>query len=118
VTEHADCSLTRSHRGSDWREEITMTTTDLTTAPRELDARTSDGIDVRLSWHPTTDAVTVSVVDKPREQAFEFVVDPAKARDAFHHPFAYAAFSGVRELALLDAGGDEHVAASSNPFWG
>jgi hypothetical protein len=76
-------------------EEIEMTTSDLIRAARELDARTGDGIDVRLFWQPTSDEVIVSVFDSTNKQAFELLVDPAEALEAFHHPFAYAAFQGV-----------------------
>jgi len=66
-----------------------MTISDFTDEARELDRRAGDGIDVRLLWHPTTGTVSVSVFDTTHEEAFEFVVDPANALDAFHHPFAY-----------------------------
>lgn len=69
-------------------------TTDITAA-RELDARTGDGIDVRLLWYAATDAVTVSVYDAKYRNGFEFVVEPNEALDAFHHPFAYASFRGI-----------------------
>ena len=72
-----------------------MTTSDFTSEPRELDTRAGDGIDVRLFWHPATDTLTVSVFDSTNEQAFELVVDPGEALDAFHHPFAYAAFQSI-----------------------
>ena len=88
-----------------------MTTSDFTSEARELDARSGDGIDVRLFWHPDTGAVTVSVFDTTHEQAFELVVDPARALDAFTHPFAYAAFTGVPFEAPLRARDEEPVAA-------
>ena len=72
-----------------------MNTTDFTGEVRELDARAAEGIDVRLFWHPATDTVSISVFDSTREESFELVVESAEALDAFHHPFAYAAFRGV-----------------------
>ena len=63
-----------------------MTTSDFTSEAKELDARTGDGFDVRLFWHPATDTVTVSVFDATHEQSFELVVEPGKALDAFRHP--------------------------------
>ena len=45
-----------------------------TPTTRELAARESDGVRVRLLWHPREDAVTA-----------------ATGLDAFHHPFAHAA---------------------------
>ena len=88
-----------------------MTTSDFTSDARELDARMGDGIDVRLFWHPGTDRVTVSVFDSTNEQAFELLVDPARALDAFHHPFAYAASRGVPFAAPIRAHDEEPVAA-------
>lgn len=72
-----------------------MTSTIEITEARELDARAGDGIDVRLLWYPATNTVTVTVIDATRDHSFELAVEPAKALDAFHHPFAYAAFRGV-----------------------
>ncbi len=72
-----------------------MTSATNITEARELDARAGDGIDVRLLWYPATDTVTVSVFDLTHENAFELVVDSDHALDAFHHPFAYAAFQGI-----------------------
>jgi hypothetical protein len=61
-----------------------------TTPLRELDHRTTDGIDVRLLWNPSTNGVTVSVLDGRSGELFELAVAAADALDAFHHPFAYA----------------------------
>jgi hypothetical protein len=58
---------------------------------RELAARDSDGIHVRLLWHPPKDAVTVSVEDARAGDRFQIAVAPERALDAFYHPFAYAA---------------------------
>jgi hypothetical protein len=57
---------------------------------RELDRRTHDGIDVRLLWNSQTDQVSVVVEDQRGGMSFEFEVEPADARAAFRHPFAYA----------------------------
>lgn len=56
---------------------------------RELDGRTSDGIDVRLFWQPQTHRVSVAVTDRRADSSFEFEVDPADALAAFRHPYAY-----------------------------
>ena len=61
-----------------------------TAQTRELAARESDGIQVVLHWHPDEDAVTVSVEDARAGDRFH-IVAPARALDAFYHPFAYAA---------------------------
>jgi hypothetical protein len=61
---------------------------------RELDHRHANGIDVTLSWSPSTDTIFVTVLDEAGDP-FELIVDPHEALDAFHHPFAYAAFRGL-----------------------
>jgi hypothetical protein len=61
------------------------------TSTRELAARESDGISVRLLWHPRENAVTVSVEDARVGDCFQLAVAPERALDAFQHPFAYAA---------------------------
>jgi len=58
---------------------------------QELASRESDGLAVRLVWHPSEDAVTVSVTDSRTGDRFQLVVDRKRALDAFYHPFAYAA---------------------------
>jgi hypothetical protein len=58
---------------------------------RELASRESDGLTVRLVWHPGKDAVTVSVTDSRTGDRFQLAVDRRRALDAFYHPFAYAA---------------------------
>jgi hypothetical protein len=57
---------------------------------RELDSRTSDGIHVRLLWHPTEDRLSVEVNDTNTSEIFELPVrDRGRALDVFRHPFAY-----------------------------
>jgi hypothetical protein len=58
---------------------------------RELDHRASDGIEVRLLWDAETKDVLVSVVERDGV-GFEFQVPATDALDAFHHPYAYAAY--------------------------
>jgi hypothetical protein len=60
-----------------------------TTTLRELDGRTSDGIDVSLLWDPRTNAVSVAVTDTRQGGSFEFEVEPGDALEAFWHPYAY-----------------------------
>ena len=60
------------------------------TDARELDQRSSNGIEVTLLWSPRTNRVWISVADDRRDHAFELDVDPSDALDAFHHPYAYA----------------------------
>jgi hypothetical protein len=59
--------------------------------PRELAARESDGIHVRLLWHPREDAVTVTVADSRDGRHFDLAVARDRALEVFYHPFAYAA---------------------------
>ena len=61
-----------------------------TSAIRELDQRTGDGISVTLLWSAQTNRVFISVLEQRHGVAFEFEVAAADARDAFHHPYAYA----------------------------
>lgn len=63
----------------------------MTTTTRELDHRHNDGIDVTLLWDAATNRVSVFVRDARAEMAFELDVEPSRALDAFHHPYAYAA---------------------------
>jgi hypothetical protein len=69
---------------------------------RELDHRHANGIDVTLSWSPAADAVFVTVLDEAGD-SFELVVDPHEALDAFHHPYAYAAFRGLPVTVEVEA---------------
>jgi len=57
---------------------------------RELDHRTSDGIEVTLFWTKPSDRLTIAVVDTRSDEALEFDVDGNAALDAFNHPYAYA----------------------------
>lgn len=66
---------------------------------KELDARSGDGIDVRLLWYGATNTVTVSVRDASRDHGFELAVDPARALEAFRHPFAFASARGIPFVA-------------------
>jgi hypothetical protein len=59
------------------------------TAVRELDHRTSDGIDVRLWWSEPTNHVFLTLEDLRSGELYELVVPGADAFDAFHHPYAY-----------------------------
>ena len=65
----------------------------MTTTIRELDHRHNDGIDVTLLWDAATNRVSVFVRDARAGEAFEVDVEPGRALDAFHHPYAYAATS-------------------------
>lgn len=66
-----------------------------TTSRLELDYREGDGIAVTLSWDCAANRVVVSVLHAATNESFELTVEDANARDAFEHPFAYAAFRGA-----------------------
>jgi hypothetical protein len=72
------------------RDGDTMTTIDSPTL-RELDARTTDGIDVRLLWSPDDDTVLLQVDDGELGTRLVLPVPPDEASFAFRHPFAWAA---------------------------
>ena len=80
-----------------------MTATIHNSQAKELDARSGDGIDVRLLWYPATNTVTVSVHDASRDHVFELAIDRARALEAFHHPFAFASSQGVPFAAPMRA---------------
>jgi hypothetical protein len=67
-----------------------MTTTDSPTTLRELDARTNDGLDIRLLWRAHDDVVLLQVDDAELQLRLVVPVPPDDAMFAFHHPFAFA----------------------------
>ena len=71
---------------------------------RELAHRSADGIEVRLLWRASDDALAIEVFDRGADQVFELPVARDRALDAFYHPYAYAAYQGVvYEPAVLNA---------------
>ncbi len=66
---------------------------------RELDFRSTDGLEVTLLWQPETNRVSVTVFDAKTGDDFDLDVDPGDATDAFHHPYAYAASRGLHFIA-------------------
>ena len=77
-----------------------QTTIDSTQIPMELDRRENHGIAVSLLWQQATGIVSVAVTDDLTGDAFELVVPPSHALDAFHHPYAYAANGAVSTTTL------------------
>jgi hypothetical protein len=59
---------------------------------RELAQRLSGTDEIRLLWNPESERVELSVRDVETGEGFHLEVTPALAFDAFHHPFAYAAW--------------------------
>ena len=70
---------------------------------RELAARQSDGVEVRLLWDEDSDTISVVVADVREGASFEVPVDPQHALDAFNHPYGYAALCGLSLLAAAEA---------------
>lgn len=63
----------------------------------ELDSRSGDGLHVRLLWLTPDDRLFVTVTDSKHNQRFCVEVrDRGRARDVFHHPFAYASHYGAQ----------------------
>jgi len=58
---------------------------------RELAKRLSGTVEVLLQWQPEADQVELSVHDLATDAGFHLEIAPAKAMDAFYHPYAYAA---------------------------
>jgi hypothetical protein len=59
---------------------------------RELDSRSSNGIDIRLLWRPSDDRALVEMYDgRTGETVRVEVRDGERALEVFLHPFAYAA---------------------------
>lgn len=65
----------------------------------ELAHRSGDGIAVTLYWERNGGAVAVEVEHLATGSTFELNVDPARALEAYYHPFGYAAH---RRPELLD----------------
>jgi hypothetical protein len=77
---------------------MTATTT---TLMRELDHRSSNGIDVRLMWCERDGRVHVAVNDTKTGETFTVEVrEGESAAKVFQHPFAYA---GRRSPATADS---------------
>jgi hypothetical protein len=81
---------------------------------RELAHRATDGLEVMLFWHQTTNELTVSVSDERTGAYFELAADPDEALDVFYHPYAHAAFRGVPYDEALLASWAEAAASHSH----
>ena len=62
----------------------------------ELCFRANDGIEVALLWQKEENRLVVAVSDAATGDSFEIDVASHEALDAFEHPYAYAAFSGIK----------------------
>jgi hypothetical protein len=82
---------------------MTTTTDILEEQALELDERENDGIRVTLVWNRGTGELKVLVSDERTLESFVIDVTEAdNAYDVFNHPFAYAAFRGLRETSPVE----------------
>ena len=63
------------------------------TARRELARRVSGGLEIALFWDRRDNSTSIDLHDDAVEETISFRVPPAKALDAFHHPFAHLRWS-------------------------
>ena len=69
---------------------------DATNPYRELAYRANDGVEVVLFWQQNTDDLTVALSDERSGTYLELAAAPDQALDVFNHPYAHAAFRGLR----------------------
>jgi hypothetical protein len=62
---------------------------------RELAYRATDGLEIVLLWHQSSDGIMVAVSDERTGAYFELDAAPEEALQVFDHPYAYAAARGV-----------------------
>jgi hypothetical protein len=62
-----------------------------TTGTGNLASRTGGGLTVVLHWDQHDRSIAVSVQDLGQGNELTFLAEPHRAREAFEHPFAYAA---------------------------
>jgi hypothetical protein len=89
------------NEGDDMHPELRMAEA---TAPprehiRELDERSSNGTLVRLFWLQGTRELWVEICEPEFDVTIVIPVDPERALEAFHHPYAYAAAHNALPLA-------------------
>jgi hypothetical protein len=66
---------------------------------RELAHRSSNGIEVTLSWRAETDELLVCVYDKRRDAYFEIQPERHFALDVYYHPYAHVGHGDDRLAA-------------------
>ncbi len=59
-------------------------------ASRELAYRNKNGLEVTLLWNPSSNEVSVEVIDQLDDSGFRLPIAGHLALDAFNHPYAYA----------------------------
>jgi len=64
---------------------------------RELNSRINVGVHIRLLWCQDDGRLAVAVTDTRSCEAFSIEIrEGENALDVFHHPFAYAAWHGIK----------------------
>ena len=77
---------------------------------RELAERWSSGMQVRLLWRPRTRQAWVEVRE-PDDRVLAIPVQPERALDAFHHPYAFAGPHSLPQVESLAGRERRHQAA-------
>ena len=57
----------------------------------ELARRSNGGLEITLFWQTPDNSTTIDVYHPATDETIRFRVPPARALDAFQHPFAYLA---------------------------
>jgi hypothetical protein len=104
------------YRGPGYPDLEPSTPSTISAGTRELDSRISDGIRIRLLWHPDDGHVSVSVEETKSGVIFDLPVrDGERALDVFHHPYAYAAIRRFGNNADDEARLRVHAAPGAGP---
>jgi hypothetical protein len=75
-------------------------TVQIPTSMRELHSRVNEGVHIRLLWCENDGRLAVAVTDTRSCEAFSIEIrDEEDALDVFNHPFAYAAWHGIKTPA-------------------
>ena len=75
-------------------------TVQIPTSMRELHSRVNVGVHIRLLWCENDGRLAVAVTDTSTCEAFSIEIrDGEDALDVFNHPFAYAAWHGIKTSA-------------------
>ena len=83
-------------------------TVQIPTSLRELHSRVNEGVHIRLLWCENDGRLAVAVTDTRSCEAFSIEIrDGEDALDVFNHPFAYAAWHGIKSSARSAI--DEHT---------
>ena len=84
--------------------------TSLRPRSRELAERSSNGMRVRLLWRQGTRQLWVEVRE-PDDRVLAIPVQPERALDAFHHPYAFAGPHSLPQVESLAGRERRHQAA-------